>query len=144
MNDTHHPAWRSIRSGYLLPPAREAVWGWDGATVQQVVFHHDPPATGDYWTDMEDRRLDTISHWMPLSENPDQPPRAPDVFSQRHDGLSNPPADAAFVWSFIGDEPPRRAQFIDGQWLDLEGQPLDARGLKWLRELEFTDPARRP
>lgn len=144
MNETHHPVWRCIRSGYLLPPAREIVWGWGGAEVQQVVLHEDHSTTGGYWTDLADRRVDTISHWMPLAENPDQPPRPPDVWSHRHDGLSSPPADASFVWAFIGDEPPRRARYVDEQWLDLDGHALDARSLKWLRELEFTDPARQP
>ncbi|WP_395747424.1 hypothetical protein [Prosthecobacter sp.] len=144
MNESHHPAWRCIPSGYLLPPAQEVVWGWGGDAVRQVLYHDEYPFTGGHWTDLTGRRVDTISHWMPLAENPDQPPRPPDVWSSRHDGLSDPPQDAAFVWAFIGDDPPRRAQYMDDHWLDLDGHPLDARGLKWLRELEFSDPARHP
>jgi hypothetical protein len=144
MSESHHPVWRSIRSGYPLPPSGEIVWGWDGTGIHEVRFHDDDPVHGDYWTDLEDHEVGAISHWMPKEENPDQPPRTPNVWSIRHDGLSQPPTDAGFVWAFIGDEAPRRARYVDDHWQDLEGQPLDARSLKWLRELEFTDPARHP
>ncbi len=117
----------------------EAVWGWDGREIQKVVLHDEAFAKGGCWTDLDDRRVGTISHWMPIAENPDQPPRPPDRWSIRHDGLSQPPQDSAFVWAFIGDEAPRRAQYIDEHWLDLDGHALDARGLKWLRDLEYTD-----
>ncbi|WP_395749692.1 hypothetical protein [Prosthecobacter sp.] len=141
MSESQHPAWRSIPSGYLLPPVGEVVWGWGGAEVRPVVFHVEDTPNGGFWADPAGQRVPLITHWMPLGENPDQPPRAPDVWSRRHDGLSEPPGDAAFVWAFIGDEPPRRAQYRDDHWLDLEGSELDARSLKWLRDLEFTDPA---
>lgn len=143
MNDRSHPAWRSLLSGYSLPPAMEAVWGWDGRVIQQVMFHDDMGAQDGYWTDLSDQRVGTISHWMPVVENPDQPPRPPDKWSNRHDGLSQPPEDSGFVWAFIGEDVPRRAQYIDQHWLDLDGHSLDARGLKWLRDLEFTDPISR-
>ncbi len=127
-----------------MPPAKVVVWGWGGAEVRQVVMHDEGPDKDASWTDPAGHSLPLITHWMPLEENPDQPPRVPDVWSNRHDGLSQPPTDAAFVWAFIGDEPPRRAQYCENQWLDLDGHALDARGLKWLRDLEFTDPALRP
>ena len=139
MNESSHPAWRSILSGYSLPPVREVVWGWDGREIQKVVLHDEEFGNGGCWTDLNDQRVGTLSHWMPLAENPDQPPRPPDRWTTRHDGLSQPPEDSSFVWAFIGDDPPRRAQYIDDHWLNLDGHPLDARGLKWLRDLEYTD-----
>lgn len=139
MNASSHPVWRSLLSGYSLPPASEVVWGWDGREIQKVIFRDEESANGGYWADLAGQRVGTISHWMPIAENPDQPPRPPDKFSTRHDGLSQPPQDSAFVWAFIGDDPPRRARYIDDQWLDLDGHSLDARSLKWLRDLEYTD-----
>jgi|GEM_PF-7048630 len=139
MNESFHPAWRSLLSGYSLPPLREVVWGWDGREIHQVALHEEAGSRDVYWADLYDRRVGAISHWMPLAENPDQPPRPPDRWANRHDGLSQPPQDSSFVWVFIGDDPPRRAQYIDDHWLDLDGQLLDARGLKWLRDLEYTD-----
>lgn len=139
MNESFHPAWRSLLSGYSLPPLREVVWGWDGREIHQVALHEEAGSRDVCWADLYDRRVGAISHWMPLAENPDQPPRPPDRWANRHDGLSQPPQDSSFVWVFIGDDPPRRAQYIDDHWLDLDGQLLDARGLKWLRDLEYTD-----
>jgi hypothetical protein len=143
MSASHHPSWRSIASGYPLPPLDEIVWGWDGITVRQVV-RREPESlmTEVRWTDLAGAPVAAVSHWLPLAENPDEPPRAPNVWATRHDGLADPPQDAGFVWAFIGDDPPQRAQYRDEHWFDLNGGPLDARGLKWLRDLEFTDPAR--
>ena len=140
-SETYHPAWRSILAGYPLPASDELVWGWNGKKIQKVVLHDENSTFGGHWMDLEDHHVGAISHWMPVAENPDQPPRPSERWAVQHDTLAEPPHGSAFVWAFMGDLPPHRAQYIDGHWHDLDGLPLDPRGLKWLRESEFADLA---